>query len=352
LQWKIHEKALNIEGVTGMQFSWLEDVRKKWKDILVIGKTIERDGKKYHILGMTMEEEAALYIIEPYEERKRRNYKKKRTQRMILKEQDAGNTSYLHCREFKIGNKKLQIQGGCGGALIPENYEEIKLFFDMIDAGWKVPEWLRDEEWDKLQLVTLKIANLKRLPKYSPDMPITIKHEPVPEKHLLNRAKSIMIEIGKPCSFQFTAHDGEKVQCYINNASLIDVWEDTKKQLGDAKYRERFTEEQLQEIESHCYKALKQSCPKGMCYIGIEYECSRDIHLQFYSKDYLDSYPETHSGSAAFLMMLLKPDKKTGVHGLPLKGYAIASPFPPDTTSVSAELLFYMEKTEAWEEWV
>ena len=59
-----------------MQFSWLEGVSKKWKDILVIGKTIERDGKKYHIIGMTMEEDAKLYIIEPYEELKRRNPKK------------------------------------------------------------------------------------------------------------------------------------------------------------------------------------------------------------------------------------------------------------------------------------
>lgn len=89
-----------------------------------------------------------------------------------------------------------------------------------------------------------------------------------------------------------------------------------------------------------------------MCYIGIEYECSRDINLQFYSKDFLESYPETHSGSAAFLLMRLKPDKKTGIHGLPLKGYVIDTPFAPDTTAVSVELLFYMEKTQAWEEYV
>jgi len=320
----------------------------------VIGKTIERDGKHYHIIGMTMEEEAMLYIIEPYEESKRHNLRKKRTQRMILKEQEERSFTYLHCREFKIGNKKLCTQSGCGGALIPENYEEIKLFLDMMDAGWKIPEWLKREDWNKLQLITLKIMNLKRLPKYSPDMPITIKHESVPEKHLLNRAKSITIKIGKPFSFQFTAYDGEKVQCYINNVTLLDVWEDTKKQSSDAKskYRERFTEEQFQEMEDHYYEALRQNCPKGMCYIGIEYECSRDINLQFYSKDFLDSYPESHSGSAAFIIMLLKPDKKTGIHGLPLKGCSISVPFSPDTTTVPVELLFYTEKTEAWEEYV
>ncbi len=335
-----------------MQFSWLEGVSKKWKSILVIGKTIERDGKKYHIIGMTLEEDADLYIIEPYEEQKRRNPKKKCTQRMLLKEWETEGFSYLHCREIRIGNKKLCTQGGSGGVLMPENYEEIKLFLDMMDAGWTIPEWLKNEEWDRLQLGTLQIAGIKRLPKYDPDMPITIKHGPFYEKHLLNRAKSVAIETGKAFTFQFTAHDGEKVQCYINHVTLIDVWEEAGKRFGDVKYRERFTEEQLQEIESNYYEALRQSCPGGMGYIGIEYECSRDIRLQFYSKDFLESCPKTHSGSAAFLMMRLNPDQKTGIHGLPLKGAVISTPFPQGTAAVSAELLFYMEKTEAWEECV
>lgn len=128
---------------------------------------------------------------------------------------------------------------------------------------------------------------------------------------------------------------------------LIDVWEDARKQFGDMKYWERFTEEQLQEPESHYYEALRQNGPKGMCYIGIEYECSRNINLQFYSKDFLDYYPETRNGSAAFLIMQLKPDKKTGTHGLPLKGAVINVPFSPDTTAVLIELLFYMKKNES-----
>ena len=37
-----------------MKFSYLEDVHKVWDDILVIGKTIKRDNKRYHIVGMTL----------------------------------------------------------------------------------------------------------------------------------------------------------------------------------------------------------------------------------------------------------------------------------------------------------
>lgn len=334
-----------------MRFSWLEGVSKKWKEILVIGKTFERDGKKYHMVGMTMEEEtASLYIIEPYEEKNCRQSKKKRTQRQIIREQEMENSRYSNCQEFWIGKKKLCTQSGCSGVLSPDNYEEIKMFLDMMDAGWKIPEWLGEEDWDRLQLHTLTFTGLKRLPKYSPDMPIVIKHGRGADRHLLHRAKRIALEIGKPCSFQFTAHDGEKVQCYINDVILVDMWEEAGKKFDDAKYREHFTEEQLREIERQYYEALRQNCPEGMCYIGIEYECSKDINLQFDAREFLDSYPKTYSGSASFLVMMWKPDRKTGMHGLPLKGGVINMPFSPDTTTVAAELLFYMEMTQEWEE--
>ena len=49
-----------------MKFSYLENAYRTWDDILVIGKTIERGNKKYHIIGMTLYSEAKLYIVEPY----------------------------------------------------------------------------------------------------------------------------------------------------------------------------------------------------------------------------------------------------------------------------------------------
>ena len=61
-----------------MKFQYLEDVHKEWRDILVIGKTIERDGRRYHIVGMTMDEMAKLYIIEPYNEPEHQEKKEKR----------------------------------------------------------------------------------------------------------------------------------------------------------------------------------------------------------------------------------------------------------------------------------
>lgn len=333
-----------------MNFSSLENFHQKWRDILVIGKTIERDNKKYHIIGMTLSDEAKMYIIEPYMETESKSRKGVRTQRRTLKEQEEKEYSYLHCREFYFGNEKLQVQGGQGGTLeySTEDYGTIQLFFDMMSAGWTIPEWLKDVDWESLQLVTLNIADIEKLPAYSPEMPITIKHRPDPVFHILE--KTVTLNVGKSRSFYFTDSYGDKVWVHINNVTLIDVWKDAEEQLGAAGLADRFSPEQLRQAKEHTYHALEQSCPKGMCYIGIEYECTKDLSLVFYSKQYLASRPEVHRGSAAFFLMRLKPDKETGTHNLPLRGCVIQMPVSPDTTKVPAELFQYYERAVEWTE--
>ena len=335
-----------------MKFQYLEGLYKNWRDILVIGRTIERDGKRYHIVGMTLGDEAKLYIIEPYSEPEHFSHRPKgvRNQRKIMKEHTGNEVCYLHCSDFYMGNQRLQVRSGSAGALKydTENYETIQVFFDMLRAGWKIPEWLKDEEWDNLQRVTLVIEDIEKLPQYSPEMPITIKHFPSAVQHFVEKA--VTLNVGKSCSFRFADSCGDEVQCYINDVKLIDVWKDTEEQFSDPQYTERFPEEQLQEIKKHCYEALTQSCPKGMCYIGVEYECSKDLGLQFYSKEFLKSYPETHEGSAAALFMRLKPDQERGTHNLPLRGCVIQTAVSPDTSKISAELFLYMEKAAEWEE--
>ena len=335
-----------------MQLSYLESIPNEWRKLLVIGKTIERDGEKFHIIGMSMGDTASLYILEPFREPPYPDSlkKKRRNQRKSLKEHRESGLSYLHCSEITIGGRKLKIQGGSGSPLkySEQDYRTITLFLDMMRAGWIVPDWLREKEWDELQLVTLEIAGLKRLPGYSPQMPILIKHRPDPICHIVE--KTITLTVGKKRSFSFIDHGGDQVWCHINDVTLIDVWEDSEKQFQDPKFIKKIPPERLAEIKEDCRKALEQNCPQGMCYIGIEYECSKDYQLQFYTKEYLASYPKSQSGSASFLLMRLKPDRKTGIHGLPLKGDVIQTVVSPNTVKIPAELFLYYEKNDEWTE--
>lgn len=337
-----------------MQLSYLESIPNEWQRVLVIGRTAEHNGKKYHIVGMTSGDKLKILILEPFDEPElpARRGKDSGNQRKRLKEHRENGLSYLHCREISIGDRRLKIQGGSGSPLkySEQDYRTITLFLDMMRAGWTVPDWLREKEWDELQLVTLEIAGLKRLPKYSPQMPILIKHRPDPICHIIE--KTITLTVGKKRSFSFIDHNREQVWCHINDITLIDVWEDTEKQFHDPKFIKKVPPERMAEIKENCHKALEQSCPQGMCYIGIEYECSKDYQLQFYTKEYLASYPKSQSGSASFLLMRLKPDRKTGTHSLPLKGAVMQTAVFPDTVKIPAELFLYYEKKDEWMETV
>lgn len=331
-----------------MNFSFLESFHSKWQDILVIGKTTERDGRKCHIIGMTLSDETKLYIIEPYMESKSRNRKGPRNHRRLLKEDENCDYSYLHCSDLCLGSEHLNIQGGTGSPMNFNDYGMFQLFFDMMSAGWTVPEWLKDMDWDNFMLLTLDIADVKKLPVFTPQMPITITHRPDPIQHIIE--KTVTLNTGKSHSFCFLDCHGDEVFCHINSITLIDVWKNTEEQLNNPKLAEKLSPEQLKEAAKHSYDALKQCCPKGMCYIGVEYECSKNYDLTFFSKQYLKSRPESHSGSSHFFMMRLKPDQETGTHGLPLKGCVIQTPVPPDTTRIPAELFLYYERTDAWTE--
>ena len=180
-----------------------------------------------------LEDAAKLYIIEPYNESMNYGSKIKgvRSQRKILKESRANDIredTYLHCSAFYLGDQRLQVRSGSGGSLKydTDNYETIQVFFNMLSAGWQIPEWLKNEEWDDLQLVTLTIDDIKKLPQYSPEMPIIIKHRSNSIRHILE--KTITLNVGQSRSFSFVDTYGDKVQCFINNVTLLDVWKDTE----------------------------------------------------------------------------------------------------------------------------
>lgn len=339
-----------------MNFSVLQDNCQKWDSILVIGRTFGQGDRKCHIIGMTMADEANLYLIETYEEPEpERRTGGKRTYRRLEKENlrhQGEGTSWLRCKSITIGGQKLEVAGGNVGSLgyEAENIRTIQMFLDMIRAGWEVPDWLRDEEWkgNHLWLVTLRLANVERLPEYAPGMPIVLSHDSYAISHIAE--KTVTLQVGKGRSFSFTDHCGDEVWCHVNNVVLVNMWKHGEERFLDPRYREHFSEEEIQKMKEEFFQALEPNCPKGMCYLGVEYECSKDYALDFESKEHLKSCPTSHSGSASVVCMLWKPDHPYGEHGLPLRGNAIQEPFPPDTLKVPAELFSYQEKKEGWDE--
>ncbi len=108
-----------------------------------------------------------------------------------------------------------------GRPMDSDNHRIIQLFFDMMGAGWTVPEWLKDIDWGNLMLLTLNIAEVAKLPGFTPQLPMTITHRPNPIQYIIE--KTVTLNVGKSHSFCFVDSHGDEVLCHINSVALIDV---------------------------------------------------------------------------------------------------------------------------------
>lgn len=212
----------------------------------------------------------------------------------------------------------------------------------------EVPGWLKELDWECLELWTLELSGVKRLPPYTPDTPILLRHGAQTVRHLLE--KPVTLTVGQSRTLSFTDHRGETVRCYINGVSLVDVWGEMDRMLQDPCRWAGLPPEQVQSIKEGILSALEHKCPRGMYSLGLEYECRQDLSLQFYTKAFLRSAPR-NEGSGA-LVLSKGSRRRTGPHGLPVRACTLETALPPDAKAVPAELFAYYEQTEPWEETV
>ena len=129
----------------------------------------------------------------------------------------------------------------------------------------------------------------------------------------------------------------------MNNSIELEVIKGIKL---DKKNKKKELEEELEEIKKNCFEALEEHCPKGHYYMALYYECDKNLILDFYDKEYLDTIPEPREGSCSAMAVMMKPEQKTGIHGLELKGAVIQKPVSKDTVCVEAELFSWRKKIE------
>lgn len=339
-----------------MNFRELYQAKAQYDELMVIEKNIEKQERLYHIVGMTRcGTQAVLYVLEQENyvkkneqtnalERKNKKQENclstKQTNRMNMKNVSE-NSYFFDIEEFKIGNNEYFVQQACSGNLDVENYERMSLFFDMFYAGWNPQNSpFETVDWKELMLTEVVVhLKQKKLPVWQGD--IFVKLHKRYKTYLVE--KSVCLKTGKESELEFTLEDGRKGICYINKVYPIDVWKEQEEQFQNPKYLEKITEKELEEIKCHFYSCLEQNCPKGMYYLGIEYECTLKGSLIFYDSAFLEAEPKVYHGSASALMMLLKPDEPVGKHGYENHGCMIQTPVLPDIEKLLAELFQYME---------
>lgn len=256
----------------------------------------------------------------------------------------------MHIRELQNGEKSYETAGGTSGSLRHnEPYEAFLLFLRMYEAGWEVSKdsYFYDVEWENLAVTNIELKDeFETLPEWTDDMQVLV--DIMPEENLIELP--VVLECGKTSELEFQMKDGSPATCYINKIDTIDVWADTEEEFADIEYRERMlqhmTEDELEDMKRDFLKALEQQCPRGKHYMVIEYECTQEVGLTFYDREYLDTVPKPSRGGATSVFMNVKPEVETGTHGLKLRGCVIQKPLDTDEKILEAELFYYSKKVE------
>lgn len=346
-----------------MNFKYFERllIKNTNDDIQVIGKDIKLDGCDVHLIGMSLKgKKVYIYGLEIVEntdvEEETFQAISEKTHRQQMREscENSRNFIFLGIREFYSDGKVYQVAGASSSRMEHYNMPEHMLFYlNMKKNGWNISEEapLYTTDWKYLQLSTIELKDeMEELPDWGAGLEIVRESQP----------KTSMLEVpivlvpGETPVILFQLEDGTKAECYINKICLKDIWADHDQRFTDEKYINRMLEyvsmEEIQEMKKKCEEALLMDCPRGKCYMLIEYECSIDIVLNFYAVSFLDSKPSVHSGSTTSLLIMHRPDTNEGAHGKKLRSCIIQTPLESDVVSLKAELFSYTETIKQYRE--
>lgn len=191
----------------------------QYDEIKVIGKDVQKEGKFYHVIGMTLKEKKAhLYVMELAESYCEKEPWREKTPRESMKEtmeEDRNSSFFMHIREFRNKDMVYETEGAVSGVMEQGDFgEAYMLFVKMYEAGWRITEEsvFADVSWERIALTKIELRNeYEALPQWSDD--IEVMFMPVPVNEPIE--KPVCLECGKNVEIDFSLKTG-RVQLAIS----------------------------------------------------------------------------------------------------------------------------------------
>ena len=324
----------------------------QYEEVKIIGRDVCTHGKNYHFAAMVRNGDVMqVYVLELVEPRRRWNPEGDRTMRQQMKGTVSASTAFIN--QLKTGGQVLQGTTAQGSSLNQEDTQLLLFFAKLMDMGWKLPQDspFGQADWSCVEccISSFQVPS-EKLPEWENGC-LSAVWGPQMQQHAIE--KPVLLEIedetaqprshAKELAFSISDDSGRLQEgvCYINSVRRVDVWKQDEKRYADPEYKKRvleyMTPEAFEDMKKQSARILEQSCPRGMYFLCVEYECTLDYNLQFYASDYLESAPE-HKASASAIMFHAKPESDKGMHGLELKAAIIQMPVSADETQIWAEL--------------
>lgn len=354
-----------------MNFEYLYELVRQYQydEIRTIGRDTKLLGKLAHVAAIMRRDDQLELCLLMQEEPKA---KKERTEgvtqshsnREQMKQSNHCQTGLSSIQRLEIDGTVFDSSGSSVGALCTEDLGGFYLMEKLTDAGWRLPKdhVFFQLDWDK-QPVRLMHSRFFCPAGKLPDLErakIRITWQSYPVWYQIEQPVRLVTgdvaedEEGQTkLPVTLTGPDGTTQEgiCYINRVSLQDLWEGEEQRFADPQYQkqmlEYMTQEEFAAMKQKSLETLEQICPRGMCFPVVEYECTLDVGLEFYTQDYLDASPV---GSSSSIMYLTKQTEEQGKHGLRLRSHVLQTPVPSDTQEVRAELFQAVQTMPEWSE--
>ncbi len=335
-----------------MNFNYLKNMQPIYDELKVIDKKTSIYGVIVEILGLVLcEKKLTLYAIQYDEnawlaeqdakEQPKKYVRRPKTNRQMLmkKSEVEYQIPFQNISTIKIGGKVFNVSVGSSSRLSDDDFQMTLLINEFMREGFCASTNIEYVNFSGLMLTALDLeGEFEQIPLIDGE-----------DKILLTLGKSfrsyparkkMTLGVNKNYLRAFTCGNGENtIKFYINRVYLMDLGAEMEKIFENYELQEKFPPEDLKRARKESDMYVHELCPKGKLLPVIEYETEK-AGLQFYLQEYLSAEPSCNSSSLSFGLRI-KPDEKTGTHGLTLKAAALEAAVPEDTDEIHVEILEY-----------
>ncbi|WP_198006284.1 hypothetical protein [Alkaliphilus oremlandii] len=260
------------------------------------------------------------------------------------RERNARNIGFIS--EITIQNQKLIFTSSQGYHLHDRHYEGYMQLQHFIEKGLDL-EGLNEINVNNLVIQCYAQDENPEFPEIdlSKALDITLKIGSDFKRELMDPPMaSIQLrfkEYEKEHKFSFfDPVENENIEFYINKMEHYDVWEETKKRV-EKEWPKIASKDEIEQIKGELFDTIEQICPKGMDLAIMEYESEKDVQLNFYTTEYLDSKPIHRSSSVG---MIFSPENKLGQNGFTNR-ICMLKPVAKDfNEAIEIELLYWFRE--------
>lgn len=240
----------------------------------------------------------------------------KMTNRDLLLESVKSQNSYTNIQITKliIQGQEFTVASSSSSMLIAHDLQNM-IRLQHLEESKLLPDFLMEVPCENLSLARYTQIKGEICPSIDvkKELDITIELGIDHHTYLINQEFTLGFDEIKKNEFSvFNPLHANESTYYIQPLKTYDIWYEFEHKFEDKKYKD-IPKDVLDKMSKESLRNLESICPKEKQMVILEYESEESVTLNFYATEYLDAI---HQETNSVTVMMLRPDKRIGDHGM------------------------------------